>query len=696
MRKNKGHSASAGALGGPAVYKSKQPGFAIHPVLRQKGLERSSNELQRSAGWVLGNQGAVDIDGQNFSSDLEKPGGNAPNIAWGTIEFQASNNGPTAQMVKGWPKWAKPGFLDELQPRLEGCRQRLLQAEYELRRAEKAGGLDIGESHPNEDPGDQAEALALDLQLGDGSAPAIDLGPDEFAAAGREDEMLLQQLASLEEQMDGVESKWQSVDTGHRKKKKRLEEGLQEAEERHLTVSTQHRKSVEDLEALRGQLGVSETSRRASMNSEGELKMRLAGLTAEVDRLEQELSYARKVAEEFRDKLVATEQEKDGLLAALNESQTAHDELHAAASANQVTEEEVERLRTRLQESVEANEALSTTHADYVDRMEEERRLLEEKLEEQQQKFEEERQIFADERKQQEQQLEQLRADAEQQLREAAEELDWERGAREAASRAVKAVIAHQLGKEEPEEAPQPASPKTLDSPKRLHAVMHTAASQTEPSWDEIMEERVASALAAHAVMVEPATATADAEAAAAAAAAATAAAAAEATAPAPAATEVAIARPDFRMAEVQTDALDQPTPPETRQAEWLAEWEKGQAESFHLAHVPPLLMVAGLQADKGLLPARYRVDMDLLEMVLQPLAPMGPPEHVPLASVVGIEHIEPHEDDLEGPTEALQLELAGAAGRSLTLLAGDEFGTEALLAALVHDRSGPGEMLPP
>lgn len=105
--------------------------------------------------------GALPGVGKANVSHLQQSGGlvvaDSNRMTWGTIDM--TSDGPTAAMVKGWPRWAIPGFLDEVPPRLDLCRQRLLAAEIELGRAEKAGGLDIGDSAP-----EKAESVPAVLQ----------------------------------------------------------------------------------------------------------------------------------------------------------------------------------------------------------------------------------------------------------------------------------------------------------------------------------------------------------------------------------------------------------------------------------------------------------------------------------------------------------------------------------------------------
>jgi len=299
----------------------------------------------------------------------------------------------------------------------------------------------------------------------------------------------------------------------------------------------------------------------------------------------------------------------------------------------------------RLKESAEANEALTDTHASRVDEMEEERRALERQLEEERHQFAQERAKLQDELKPADFSAQPLL------------DTSW----------------------------PCHFQPRLCseESPKRLHATMHSMACQTI-SWDEMVEERVATALAAHVELVDlskrqdtrpdmtdmekVATALA-------------------------AHVELVDQRLDTELARTKTMALSD-LKNQSAQAEWLSQWEVGE-EAAHLAHAPPLLL-AGFQANKTLLPARFRIDMDRLEMHFQPLAPTGPPEHIALSSVGGIHRIDPSDDELDGATSVLQLNLQGEGGRTLMLLAGDEEGTEALLAALVSERTGPGEMLLP
>eukprot|EP00913_Durusdinium_trenchii_P000852 g793.t1 len=259
-------------------------------------------------------------------------------------------------MVKGWPRWAIPGFLDEVPPRLDLCRQRLLAAEIELGRAEKAGGLDIGDSAP-----EKAESVPAVLQ----DLPPLagpDDGPDEFAHLPHEGEMLLEQVSELEAQLSSTEVKFKDLETSHAA-----------ARQQRNAYSSQLDSSTEQISALAARIAALAGELDTSQQHNQELKGKIVASRANTQKLQQQLlksdrevaharyenckleeflQSTRGVAEDFRDRLEVSEAEQDKLRARIRELQESNEAVREDAN------QRIEELEEALQEADSSIEEL--------------------------------------------------------------------------------------------------------------------------------------------------------------------------------------------------------------------------------------------------------------------------------------------------------------------------------------------------
>ena len=292
------------------------------------GVGKATPGLQQNGGFVLGN---------------------SSRMTWGTID--ATSDGPTAAMVKGWPRWAIPGFLDEVPPRLEGCRQRLLAAEIELGRAEKAGGLDIGNSAPPE--ADEVPAVLQDLPPLFGPED----GPDEFADLPHEGEMLLEQVSELESQLTSMTGKFKDLDAGHLAARQ-----LRNSYSAQITSSTEQISSLaKRISELTEQLDVSQRHNEAlkgnviaSRENTQKLQKQLLDCGKELSlsqyqgrKLEQLVESTRGVVDDYRSKLEQSETEHQNLRDRLRDTEKAN------RAAKNESEQRIEELEEALQEAEE-------------------------------------------------------------------------------------------------------------------------------------------------------------------------------------------------------------------------------------------------------------------------------------------------------------------------------------------------------
>eukprot|EP00931_Biecheleriopsis_adriatica_P040014 TRINITY_DN2288_c0_g1_i1.p1 TRINITY_DN2288_c0_g1~~TRINITY_DN2288_c0_g1_i1.p1 ORF type:complete len:764 (-),score=277.72 TRINITY_DN2288_c0_g1_i1:30-2297(-) len=737
MVKQKLHSSlSAGALEGDAstrFYKAKQPGFGPHPALR-KALHKQ--ELQRSGGWVVGSeQGA---DGQELGP---------PMPAWGTVQLKT--HGPAAAMVKGWPKWAIPGFLEEVAPRLEGCRQRLLAAEYELQRAESGGLIEM--------PKVQLPELSRE-------SPMHGMENDEFAILAQEDEELMAQCTFLEGELGSLGNKLQHLDSGHvvvRQKRNDFSKRLKESQAREVALHTQASKLNRGLKAskgeaqdVRGKLGVSEAMAK-------DLKVQLSAsqgkeknLAAEVADLQQQLSSARSEAEDLGEKLKAAEAEKERLNELLRESEASHQasqkqsaehigkleeaarqleadrdarlaegaerlqqlqDEHAAlqqemerrlseAEQRRVSELDTAKAKAAEEAAAMSEQAAKEAHAKAEEAAEPIRRrsvLMESQLAELETNLKAKEQTHEEEGNRLKGEVEKLRAELEAcqqgketeekrvvELETEVEKLRQDHAEKDDHATKLEAEV-EELRQGHSEKGDHAAKLEAeVEELRRGHSEKGDHAAKLEAEVEEL--RRGHSEKGDHAAKLE-----------------------AEVeelrrghsekgdhAAKLEAEVEE-LRRQADRVVKLEAEneelrrggagkASDVPAasaPPE-EQEQWLKHWD--EVEALHTAEVPPLVMASFFQAGgskNDLRPARLRLDADLMELTLQMLAPSGPPKRLSLSAVAGIEcsELDPDSDDTDPPL-AVELSVEEEGDmRSLKLFAGDEHSTEALLAALSH-----------
>lgn len=336
------------------VYKRRQPGYSPHPAL----LRAKQGPLLSG----IGDGGSPISRKINGSvSQFESVNAGKPNLAWATLDLKRED---IAAGVKGLPKWARPAFLQEVPPRLEDCRQRLVAAERELRQLEVAAAAE--ESRQWEVP--MHDSIHLPPLVGKKAAAYVHLSPGAqsmlyprtqnssvepapeppmqepqesghfphgFGVNGDEEELTLH-LDALEEQMEKLDAKWSHVDDSRRRNvraKSRLQASLEESEavgrslksdlSRTTAVLHETKKLAED---LRDHLGVFEaenaelrTYLQASQAQEVKLAGEAAVLAAQVAATKSDLEV---LSEQFH----LLQEIKEVLERELLEAQTAREE----------------------------------------------------------------------------------------------------------------------------------------------------------------------------------------------------------------------------------------------------------------------------------------------------------------------------------------------------------------------------------
>ena len=252
-----------------------------------------------------------------------------------------------------------PGFLDEVPPRLEGCRQRLLAAEIELGRAEKAGGLDIGSAPPPEEKESDVPAVLQDLPPLFGPED----GPDEFADLPHEGEMLLEQVSELESQLVSMTGKFKDLDAGHVAARQ-----LRNAYSSRIKSSTEQIASLaKQISELSAQLDVSQQHNEAlkekvttSRANTQKLQRQLLASGKELShsqyqsrKLEQLLESTRGVVDDYLQKLETSEAEQDNLRSRTREME------RTSKAAREDYEQRIEELEEALQEAQNSMEEVN-------------------------------------------------------------------------------------------------------------------------------------------------------------------------------------------------------------------------------------------------------------------------------------------------------------------------------------------------
>ncbi|CAK9017362.1 Laminin-like protein epi-1 [Durusdinium trenchii] len=632
--------------------------------------------------------GALPGVGKANVSHLQQSGGlvvaDSNRMTWGTIDM--TSDGPTAAMVKGWPRWAIPGFLDEVPPRLDLCRQRLLAAEIELGRAEKAGGLDIGDSAP-----EKAESVPAVLQ----DLPPLagpDDGPDEFAHLPHEGEMLLEQVSELEAQLSSTEVKFKDLETSHAA-----------ARQQRNAYSSQLDSSTEQISALAARIAALAGELDTSQQHNQELKGKIVASRANTQKLQQQLlksdrevaharyenckleeflQSTRGVAEDFRDRLEVSEAEQDKLRARIRELQESNEAVREDAN------QRIEELEEALQEADSSIEELQQEK----ETLEQNRNRLAESLQAQKEQTSAQEQLVASLRQQQvqeerskaavqkqldgkEKEVEELQKQLER-MAQTIEEAEQSRAAAEeraAASQeppdtAAEVAANEKAGNQRVEELEEALRQHQVQE-ERSKAAIQKQLEGKDKEVEELQKQLVEMAQAIkQAEQSRPA---------------------GEEHADAPQespekAAEVAarvVVSHWVEKAGSQSPAEEKSVRDNQQTSEWLSQWD---SEDIFLT--VPMVMASGM-CEQGLAPTR--VGLKGSDFLIQPLLPAGPPERMKLSSVKSIS------TEVCGDNVSLLLDIEEGGAQRRLQLKSDEESTEALLATLTLDvRVMPGEEL--
>ncbi|CAK9017740.1 unnamed protein product [Durusdinium trenchii] len=632
--------------------------------------------------------GALPGVGKANVSHLQQSGGlvvaDSNRMTWGTIDM--TSDGPTAAMVKGWPRWAIPGFLDEVPPRLDLCRQRLLAAEIELGRAEKAGGLDIGDSAP-----EKAESVPAVLQ----DLPPLagpDDGPDEFAHLPHEGEMLLEQVSELEAQLSSTEVKFKDLETSHAA-----------ARQQRNAYSSQLDSSTEQISALAARIAALAGELDTSQQHNQELKGKIVASRANTQKLQQQLlksdrevaharyenckleeflQSTRGVAEDFRDRLEVSEAEQDKLRARIRELQESNEAVREDAN------QRIEELEEALQEADSSIEELQQEK----ETLEQNRNRLAESLQAQKEQTSAQEQLVASLRQQQvqeerskaavqkqldgkEKEVEELQKQLER-MAQTIEEAEQSRAAaeeraaapQEPPDTAAEVAASEKAGKQRIEELEEALRQQQMQE-ERSKAAIQKQLEGKDKEVEELQKQLVEMAQAIkQAEQSRPA---------------------GEEHADAPQespekAAEVAarvVVSHWVEKAGSQSPAEEKSVRDNQQTSEWLSQWD---SEDIFLT--VPMVMASGM-CEQGLAPTR--VGLKGSDFLIQPLLPAGPPERMKLSSVKSIS------TEVCGDNVSLLLDIEEGGAQRRLQLKSDEESTEALLATLTLDvRVMPGEEL--
>ncbi|CAE6971644.1 ebh [Symbiodinium sp. CCMP2592] len=248
------------------------PGISKKGPFRKDGLHQSGN-------WVIAHKGH----------------GISPGSTRGSWQVPSS---PTEAMIASWPRWAIPGFLEQIPPRLEGCRQRLLAAEIELRRAEKAGGLEVGNaSTPQEEA--ETKSVVQDLPI----LKAPEETTDEYADMPQEAVWILDQVGELEGQFTELNSKLQELEVSHataRKLKSQYAEDAGTCFAAMIELSSRVTALTEQLKASQGTAGALRGKLGQAIGNTQRLQKQVAEGHSVAMRLKEKLASARAIAERYK------------------------------------------------------------------------------------------------------------------------------------------------------------------------------------------------------------------------------------------------------------------------------------------------------------------------------------------------------------------------------------------------------------
>jgi len=308
------------------------PGISKKGPFRKDGLHQSGN-------WVIAHKGP----------------GISPGSTRGSWQVPSS---PTEAMIASWPRWAIPGFLEQIPPRLEGCRQRLLAAEIELRRAEKAGGLEVGNaSTPQEEA--ETKSVVQDLPI----LKAPEETTDEYADMPQEAVWILDQVGELEGQFTELNSKLQELEVSHataRKLKSQYAEDAGTCFAAMIELSSRVTALTEQLKASQGTAGALRGKLGQAIGNTQRLQKQVAEGHSVATRLKEKLASARAIAERYKGDWEAVTEDHTQLRAqheslsnakfVLEKDAAAHKGQLAKADANQVElRGELDRAEERIE-----------------------------------------------------------------------------------------------------------------------------------------------------------------------------------------------------------------------------------------------------------------------------------------------------------------------------------------------------------
>lgn len=308
------------------------PGISKKGPFRKDGLHQSGN-------WVIAHKGP----------------GISPGSTRGSWQVPSS---PTEAMIASWPRWAIPGFLEQIPPRLEGCRQRLLAAEIELRRAEKAGGLEVGNaSAPQEEA--ETKSVVQDLPI----LKAPEETTDEYADMPQEAVWILDQVGELEGQFTELNSKLQELEVSHataRKLKSQYAEDAGTCFAAMIELSSRVTALTEQLKASQGTAGALRGKLGQAIGNTQRLQKQVAEGHNVATRLKEQLASARAIAERYKGDWEAVTEDHTHLRAqheslsnakfVLEKDAAAHKGQLAKADANQVElRGELDRAEERIE-----------------------------------------------------------------------------------------------------------------------------------------------------------------------------------------------------------------------------------------------------------------------------------------------------------------------------------------------------------
>mmetsp|Transcript_90421 Transcript_90421/g.165907 ORF Transcript_90421/g.165907 Transcript_90421/m.165907 type:complete len:621 (-) Transcript_90421:82-1944(-) len=372
---------SHGSLEG--VYKQRQPGCSPWaPGTERRPRQQQRTSLRRSASLVLGQaHGDISVsDNAGYRSGASYPSeplSQADRMP--TVEHPSEHDEHGYPVGRGWPKWSdQPSLLREMPARLEGCRQRLAAADWELRNcnvvtgqasktspeADYSGEIGLLQRHldeackdvppwhsdeetkpqsPWEPPSSSATAsFALGepapepplppSSAGWEAAPnAADLAfADEALATAAEEHSqdLRLQLSTIEERLFELDKKWQAAER-ERIEASRANRELQsrllavEDRERKLQVRLDNEKA--ESKALRKTIGVSEGEAQATRAQLDVITGKEAILHNQVNYLQARIYASEGDNQVLQQRLDESDQDKEALT----------ERLHAAELDNQ-------------------------------------------------------------------------------------------------------------------------------------------------------------------------------------------------------------------------------------------------------------------------------------------------------------------------------------------------------------------------